>query len=308
MSGKAYQDPQLTNIALGYRPWGHINQIILPTLQVRKPSAKIGIYDDMNMRIVSTIKAPEGKTPVVTTNISTADAYLLEDHALKSMASDKDAENEDAPFNIRRDRTELVMDLLSTSREYGLANFMNTSGNFTNVNTLSGTSQWGDSADDPLGDIKTAQGEVADAHNIPDEEVSIVMSRPVWRKFTTLPEVKDVLGFKYNQTMQVTGQQVADALGFRQLIIANGRYNSAADGQTSVFANLWGKHCWAVNIPRRPKIKQYAFGYTPRRKAALAVDRYYDYDVRGWWIRCTDEYDQYIVSELGVSMIEDAVA
>ena len=308
MSGKNYNDPLLSNLAKGYRPFGHINEMILPSYPVKLPTAKIGVYGGENLRIVTTIKAAEGTTPVVTSNITQATAYTLEEHALKAMASDKEKENQEKPFDVRRDKMELVMDLLSVSREYGLANYMNDDANFTNSTTLSGTAQWGGSADDPIGDIATAVGTVADAVNVPDEKVSLVMSMPVWRIFRTLDEVKDLLGFKYNQTKVLQPQQIAEALGVKQLLLARGRYNSAEDGQTDVFANLWGNHCWAGYFADSPKIKDVPFGYTPRRKAALVVDRWRDEDIKGEWIRCTDEYDQYIIEEKALYMIDAAVA
>ena len=308
MAGKAYVDRMLTDVAIGYRPWGHINTVVLPEKGVKQQSGKIGVYGGENMRIVTILKAPEGGTPAVTANITQADAYNLEDHQLKSMASDKDAQNEEKPFDIRRDRTELVMDLLSVSREYGLSVFMNDDSNFTNSTTLSGTAQWSGSADDPLGDLMTAIGTAADAANVGDDMISIVMSNEVWRIFVNLSEVKDLLGFKYNQTRMVTPEQIAQALGFKQLLLARGRYNSAEDGQTDSFSNLWGKHCWAGYLAQGSKIKDKPFGYTCRRTAALAVDRWRDEDIRGWWIRCTDEYDQYILSETSMYMIKDAVA
>lgn len=305
---KKYVDPLLTKIAKGYRPWGHVNEIILPQLSVVKPTAQIGVYDGSNLRIVTTIKAPEGQTPTVTFTTDQTDSYTLEEHALKAMASDKLAENQDNPFNEQRDKTEFVMDLLSVAREYGLATYMNDDSKFTNTTQLSGTSQWSGTEDDPLGDIKTAIGTAADAVNQPDEEISLVMSSPVWRVFSVLEEVKDLLGFKYNQTAVIRPEQIANALGIRQLIIARGRYNSAEDGQTDVFANLWGKHCWAGYFPRSPKIKDVCFGYTCRRNAALQTSKWRDEDVEGWWIKCKDEYDQYIMEEKAVYMIEDAVA
>ena len=305
---KKYTDPLLTKIAKGHRPRGHVNEIILPQLGVVKPSAKIGVYDGSSMRLVTTIKAPEGQTPTVTFTTDQADAYTLEEHALKAMAADKIAENQENPFNEQRDKTEFVMDLLSVAREYGLSSYMNDDGNFTNTSTLSGTSQWSGDDDDPLGDVKTAIGTAADAMNQYDGDMSLIMSTPVWRQFVVLDEVKDLLGFKYSQTAYIRPEQIATALGIRQVIIARGRYNSAEDGQTDSFSNLWGKHCWAAYIPRQPKIKEICFGYTCRRSAALQVSKWRDEDIEGWWVKCKDEYDQYIMDETAVYMIKNAVA
>lgn len=308
---KPYVDHLITNSVKGYNPRGHINEIVLPELSVLKVSAKIASYDGSNMRIVSTIKSPEGETPVITINYETADAYLLKEHALKAFASDKDAENEESPFMLREKKARVVKNLLSISREYGLADYMNTVANFTNSTTLSGTSQWGGSADDPLANIATAVGTVADAINQPDGEISLIFSKPAWRKFIFLDEVKDLLGFKYSQTPVIQPSQIAAAFGIKQVILANGRYNTAVDGQTDAYDNLWGKHVWAGYLGTTPKgasTEDVCFGYTPRRKSAFIADRWYDNDRKGDWVRCTDEYDQFIMEEKAMYMLKDAVA
>lgn len=305
---KNYVDPILTNIATGYRPLGHVNEIILPPLGVQKASAKIAVYGAENLRLVTTIKSPEGGTPTVTMNPTTATAYQLEEHAVKALASDKEAENQDKPFDEQRDKAELVTDLLSVGREIALANFMSSTSNITNNTTLSGTSQFGGSADAPITVIDTAVQTVADAMGIIDSQVSLLLSLPVFRKLVRLDEVLDTLGFKYHQASQVTEQDLARAFGVKRVIVAAGIYNSAEDGQTDVIARIWGKHMWAVYIPESPKLKQQAFGYTPRRKAAMAIDKWYDNDRKGWWVRNTDEFDQYIVNAKGAYFIKDAVA
>ena len=309
MAGKNYVDPLLTQVARGYRPLGHVNEVILPVLNVNKDTGQIGVYDASNLRIVTAIKAPEGETPTVTSNVSQATAWTLVEHAIKALASDRNASNQDRPFDERRDKTEFVMDLLSTAREFGLGDYMNTSGNFTNKTQLSGTGQWGGSADDPLGDIDTAVQGVADALAIADDMVSLVIPKAVFRKLIRLTEVRvllganDSLGFK-----PVAPQALANALNVRQVIVPQAYYNSAEDGQTDVIASIWGKHVWAVHIPAQPKIKQEVFGYTIRKRNGIVVDRWRDDDRKGDWVRGTDHYDQYIVNKKAVYMIEDAIA
>lgn len=304
-----YVDPILTQVAKGYMPMGHINEMILPPLPVIKPTGKIGVYGADGMRIVSSVKAPEGETPTFAMDVSIADAYVLEYHAIKAMASDQEKANEDRPFNAERDKTQFVTELLSTSREYALATLMADTGTITQNTTLSGTAQWGGSADDPLGDIETAVNTVADAIGVAPELVTLVMNKDVWRKIVTLPEIRtalganDGIGFK-----RVTKEQLATALDVRQIVVGNAYYNSAVPGQTDTLAQIWGKHCWAVYVPTRPKIKEYCFGYTPRRKAGIAVDKWYDKDREGTWVRAKDEYDQYILSASAAYLIKDAVA
>jgi hypothetical protein len=309
MAGKNYVDPLLTQYARGYRPLMHVNEQILPPLKVNKDTGKVGVYSAGNLRIVSTIKAPEGETPTITSNVSIADAWALENHSLKAMASDEQAENQDRPFDERRDKTELLMDLLSTSREFGLGDFMNTSGNFTNTNTLSGTGQWGGTADDPLGNIDEAVNDVSSALGVADSMVSLVIPKDVFRLLTKLPEIRTQIGANDgNGFKPVLPAQLAVALNVRQVIVPQAYYNSADQGQADVLASIWGKHTWAVYIPAKPKLKEEVFGFTVRKRAGIEVNRWRDEDIEGWWVKAKDKYDQYIVNEKAVSMIVDAIA
>jgi hypothetical protein len=126
-----------------------------------------------------------------------------------------------------------------------------------------------------------------------------------------LPEIQTTLGFANKPTglppQVVTKEQLAQALGVKQVIVAAGRYNSAAEGQTDVFANIWGKHAWAI-YAGDPMLKQYSFGYTCKRKSGPITDRWYDNDRKGFWCRSQDEWDQYILEEKCCYLIEDAIA
>lgn len=304
---KLFIDQLLTNLAKGWRPTGHINEVILPTVPVMKQTGKIAVYGADSLRLVTSIKSPEGETPVVTMRPSLSDAWVLENHALKAFASDEEAENSDSPIDVQRDKTELVTDLLSVGREIALAQYMASTANLTQNTTLSGTAQFGGAADDPIGVIDTAVQTVADSMGIDDSEVSLIVPLAVRRKLVRLPEILDTLGFKYHQANTMTNEQLAGAFGIKQVLTPGGIYNSAADGQADVIARIWGKHLWAVYIGQ-PKIKTQCFGFTMRRKAGPAIDKWFDNDRKGWWIRNTDEFDQYILNALGAYYVKDAVA
>ena len=304
-----YVDPLLTKIAKGYTALGHINRKIMKPLSVKKSTGKIGVFSADAMRIVSAVKAPEGETPTFSTSVSITDAYSLVEHALKGLASDYDKDNQDKPFDVERDTAEVATGLLDTTREYGLASTMADVAVITQNTTLSGTAQWGGSADDPLGDIETAVNTVADAIGVAVNLVSLVMNKDVFRRLIVLDEIRDTIGANYGLGFKrVTEEMLATALGVHEIIVGNAYYNSAEVGQTDVLAQIWGKHCWAVYIPVRPKIKELAFGYTMERKGKTFVDKWYDKDRKGTWVRSNAEWDQYLMSAAAAYLIKDAVA
>ena len=304
-------DQMLTQVAKGWRPSGHVNELIMPPLNVVKPTGKIAVYGGSNLRLHTTIKSTEGETPVVATRPTLSDAYVLEQHAVKAFASDLEAENNDAPIQEQRDKAELVADILSIGRERALASFMGTTSNFTNTVTLTGNDQWNNLShadSDPDEDIDTAVQTVADRVGCADEEVSLLMGLAVFRKLQRHTKLLDTIGLKYHTASALTREQLAAILNVKQVIVAAGIYNSADDGQSDVIARTWGKDCWAIYIPPAPKLKQLAFGYTIKRKSGIVVDKWYDNDRKGWWVRAEDEFDHYVLDEKCAYLIKDAVA
>ncbi len=309
MAGKNYIDPLLSNAAKGYTPVGHINELVMPVMMVKKDTGKIADFGADNMRLHNDIKAPEGKTPTISTNVSIGTGWVLENHSLKALAADEHKENQDKPFDVERDAARFVMDVQSIGREKALADFMNDDSNFTNTVTLSGTSQWGGSADDPLGDINTAIADVSDALGIPDEEVSLVVQMRAWRQLISLDEILLDLGFaRQGGTSAVRPAQLAAALNIKQIIIAKGHYNTAPVGAAASLSTIWVKHAWAVFIPSAPSLRQRPFGWTFKKSDGPVVDKWRDNDRKGVWVRATDKYDQFVCEELAVSMVKDAVA
>lgn len=299
-------DQLLTQVSRGWRPGAHMNEIILPPMSVQKQAGQIAVYGADNLRLVTSIKSDEGKTPTVTMTPTKADAYVLERHALKALASDAESENEDAPFNTQRDKAELTTDLLSVGREIALATFMSDTANITQTVTLSGNDQWDVVHDDsdPIDDINLAVRTVADAMGCADEEVTLILPSSVRRVLVQHATILDL--FKYTQTQMVTLAQLAQLFGVKQVLSPSGIYNSAADGQADVIARIWGGNAWAVKIADA-KLKTQGFGFTPRRKAALQTDKWYDNDRSGWWVRTQDEFDQYIMNASAAYLIKNAI-
>jgi hypothetical protein len=270
---RRYMDQLLTTVSRGWRPKNHVNEIILPKLSVQKAAGQIGVYGADNLRLVTSIKSDEGETPTVTMTPTKQDAYVLETHALKALASDKEKENEEKPFDTERDKAELTSDLLSVGREIALATFMSSTSSISQNVTLAGNDQWSAVHADslPLVDLSTGINTVCDSMGCESEELTVVLSSQVWRVLRRHATVLAL--FQYVQGQMITVQQLANILGVKDVVIANGIYNSAADGQTDVIASIWGKNAWVVKIADA-KFKTQGFGFTPYRKSSMVTDKW----------------------------------
>lgn len=305
LSGKNYVDQLLTQVSIGYRPQGLISDKILPIMTVKKASGTIGSYDSGNMRIVTTLKAPMGGTPKVSINVSTAAAYQLEKHALAAPVSMDDIDNAEDPFDPLKDAAEYTTDLIMQASERGLSSFMNTSGNFTNKTTP--TNKWSASSDDPVGDVRSAVRNAAKLAQKSQDQISVIIGKEAWDKFIDCSEVLDY-GFRYTRSSIIQPVDIAKMFGIKEVIVGESQYISTDEGQTDTWAYHWGKHCWAVYLPNGPETKQRCFGWTCQRKGGIYVDRWYDNDLDGWFVRSNREFDHYIQNEAICYMLYDVIS
>lgn len=308
-SGKTYTDKLLTDVAKGFRPHGHVNEIVLPTKNVRNITGKIANYPADNLRLISAVKGDEAETAVARMREEIGNGWNILKYALKSFASDEQAANEEKPFDVRRDRTEFVMDVLSTFREKNLADFMQNDANFTNTVTLLATDRWDDGGN-IFEDINTAVETVSDAIAVPTNQLSVLVSQKVQRQIVKLTSILDALGFKYRNVMtpaDVRADQLAVAFQVKEWIVADGHYNAAAEGQADDIQAIWGNGFWVFHRNPERQMKSLPFGHTMRMmgEGGIVVDRWYDNDREGWWIRAKDKWDQYICNETSAYFIKD---
>jgi hypothetical protein len=313
MAGKNYIDPLLSTDSLGYKPYGMINETVLPSRTVKKDTGKLATYDADNIRLVTSMKGAESGTPVVQMKIAMQSAWSIDEYALKAFVSDKEVENEDQPFNARRDRSRFCMNLLSIQREIGLKEFMQDDGNFTNSLTLSGVNQWDAASPDVVGDINTAVQTVADAIGVPDTSLSVLVSRGLQRQLVKLSAITDIVtgvnGLRNMASVSmIKPNELASAFEVKEWLVGDGHYNTAKYGQTAALAPIWGNGFWVFNRQTGAEMLSQPFGFTMRKKGGPVVDRWRDIDRKGEWVRATDEWDQYIVNEKAAYFIKNPLA
>jgi hypothetical protein len=311
--GKQYIDPLLTKDALGYKPHGMVNEEVLPVRTVKKDTGKIANYGAQNIRLVTSMKSPEGETPVVRMNTQIDDGWKISAHALKALVTDVEMENQDLPFNARRDKSRMVQDLLGMQREVGLSLFMRNDSNFTNNLDLTGGDQWDTVNGDIVDDINTAIQTVSDAIGVPDTGLTVLVSRQVQRKLAKLADIEALVygttGMRSasggQKSKGVKAQDLMEAFEVAGWIVADGHYNTAKDGQAPVLAPIWGNGFWIFNRQTAPELLGQPFGFTMRKKASQVVDRWRDTDRMGDWVRAHDAWDQWIVNEEAAYFIKN---
>ena len=303
-------DAVLTNMSLKYRNEAMIWNQILPEIKVSKRSDIYTIYNKADSyRLVDDKIGPKSMPNEVDWGTSTGN-YSVKDHALGDWLPQEAIDNADVPIQPEIDTNDFLNMLLDIAQEKRASDLVFTSANYPSGNKvqLSGTGQWGSTADNPIQNVLTAiEGCFLRAN-------TIVMGADVWKVFRALPEVLDAV--KGSTRFQSTPGGLATVDEMKGLfevdnwLVGRGRQVATNPGQTNTYTRLWGKHCAALHVQANPGIKSITFGGT-FVESMRATTRDFDpkRGIKGaHYIKTAWNSDEKIIaSDLGY-MIEDAVA
>lgn len=261
---EAQIDKLLTAASNGYFPTSYIGDEILPAIKVKQTSGKLGNYGTDFLRIENSVVSGKGKYRKVVSHTRSTQAYVMEGHGLTDMITSEDYGNVDKPFEVENDTTIGLTHLLKIEREFSMASQLGNTAVLTQNTTLSGTAQWSDYANsDPMGDIVTALNAIVNGCG--HEANKCIMDRVTANTISRHPDILDKLGFKYNRKGALSDQELALALGVDKVLISSVRYESAAEGQASSLAAVWGKNIVFLYAPDSAMPRQKSLGYRVQR-------------------------------------------
>lgn len=256
-------DRQLTNLSLQYRNEEMIWREVMPVVPVGKRSdkyykyAKENAYRKENDRV-----GPKSQANELDWELST-DNYSVKDHALADWVPVEAQDNADVPIQMDVDTNEFLNMVLDVNQEERVKDIVFSAATYPAGNkvTLSGTSQWGQSADDPIGDLQTAIETCFMRAN------TLVFGLETWLVFRKLPEVLDAVKAVTRFSGASPGglasmSEVAALFEVQRVLVGRARYITSKEGQSPNFARLWGKHCAALHVRPGVSIKTLTFGMT----------------------------------------------
>ncbi len=254
-------DSALTNFSRKYSNEAFIWPQVMPVVKVNKRSDKFFRYvKEDYFRIPDDMVSPKAYPNEVGLKVDT-DNYSVKDHALEDWVSREEEENADSPLAPRTDAVEFLLEQLNLAQEKRVADIVFNAASYPTGNkvTLSGTSQWGGSADDPIGDILTGLDTAFMRPNV------IVFGAEAWTKFRQLPEVIDAVKAVSGASPQgglASAEEVAKLFDVEKVLIGRARYNASAEGQTASYSRIWGKHVALLYVKERPTVRSVTFGAT----------------------------------------------
>jgi hypothetical protein len=250
-------DTALTNVSIAYHNAQFVADAIFPPIPVTKQSNKYFIYSKDRFRIMNDARRPGARANEINWTLST-NTYYAEGHALAQAIPDELRANADQAIDVDVDTTETLTDLLFLQREILASNIVLNPANITQNVTLSGTSQWSDfSTSDPVDAVETQKAVIQQQIGVAPN--ALLVGYPVFLQLRNHPSIID--RFKYTQVGILQPDQLKSVFNVDFFYVASTIMNTAGEGETDNFQNVWGKNALLWYKPPAPGRRTISLGY-----------------------------------------------
>jgi len=257
-----HKDAVLTNLSVKYRNEAMIWPLVMPEVKVNKRSDLFYQYNKEDSFTLADDKiGPKSMPNEVDWGVTTAN-YSVKDHALSDWLPQETIDNSDNPLQPELDTNDFLNLLLDIAQEKRVVDIVFNAASYPAANKvqLSGTGQWGGTADSPIKNVLDAiEGCFTRAN-------TFAMGADVWKVFRALPEVLDAVKgssrYQGSPGGLATIEECRGLFEVERWLVGRARYNTAKPGQAASYSRLWGKHCAALYVDPNPGIRSVTFGAT----------------------------------------------
>lgn len=314
--GDVHVNSLLTGVSVAYynEQQGYIADKIFPIVYVPKQSDIVPKYtrgfffaDEGN----AMLRAPG--TIAVRTGFEVSTTFFkAQNWAVGFPIPDELRSNQDNPFDMDRDGTVLVNELIQIRRERAwVTDFMTTGvwGTDTTVGT-----KWNDVTSDPLSDIRAAKRSIKNL--IGREANTLVMGRIVWDRLQDHPDILDRIkgGATPGSPAMINRSLVAGLLELDNIYVGDAVYRSSAEGQAVTLAPIMDDDALLLYVPPRASILTPSAGYTFVWESMVAgrgspqyVTKYREGAERQDVIECHTWFDHFLIENLAGIFFPDVV-
>ncbi|HUW49220.1 MAG TPA: hypothetical protein VMW36_10800 [Patescibacteria group bacterium] len=232
--GNVRDDKFLTGLAVKYTNNEFVGGQWLPEYGVQKESDKYRIFRKDGFYKGAPKKADGAITEEATLSYDEG-TYSTYERAIKDIVTDRAMQNADAPVRPKIDATQFLTEKVLLSQEIDVwALLLGTSGLEQSgyYEDLTSTTAWISGTEpDILNDLSDAIVTISKA--IGKRPNKIGFTTEVSEAIVQDPVIREIL--KYHTTNMITGNALPSTLRNMQVVIADGLWNSADEGQTAVY-------------------------------------------------------------------------
>lgn len=245
--GAVHIDVPLSNLAIQAfnGAEGFVANKIMPVITVGKQSDKYYTIDkDIWLRTVNDLRAPGTAPNQIEFKVS-SDSFYCENRALRDILTAEDRANQDDALMLAERKAENIIQSILRGFERRVALKCTSISNVGSGVALTGTAKWSNYvASNPLADVSSGRSFIRSVTGItPNTAVLDYDTAEILRRH---PAILDV--YKYTQGGIATLENLKGVLEVENLYIAKGIYNSAKEGATASFANVWGNMCLLLYV------------------------------------------------------------
>jgi len=268
--GDVHVNALLTQLSIAHynEPNAYVADKVFPVVYVPKKS---DIYPKYNRGFFfadegnALLRAPGTKAARTGFTVDVSNTYNCQNWAVGFPIPDELRANQDMPFDMDRDGTLLITELITIRRERAFASdFMTTSiwtGSSTGSDITVGT-KWNDVTSDPISDVKAESRAIH--NNIGRRPNTLLMGRIVWDRLMDHPDILARItgGATVGNAAIATRQLVAAILDVEQILVGEAVYRSSAEGATVTLAAIMDDDALLLYLPNTPSLLTPSAGYT----------------------------------------------
>ncbi len=300
-------DPILTAVARGYRsPKAAIADILFPIVGVGARGGRILAFGADDFKLISTARAPGANTKRIQFGYS-SENYALVDHRLEgSVPVELMQEAEAVPgIDLASTAVRRVQNIMALEREHKAATLARDAAKYaaSNKTTLSGTSQWSNTASDPFTDINDAREAIRSQTG---EKPNVLTLGPkVLTSLRSHPKILDRLSTASDRP-PATIQQLQALFELEKVVEGEAVYHDGTQ-----FQDVWGKDAiLAFTTPASmQEMGSPNFGYTYQLEDYPVVEEgYLDRNTNTWYYPTADAVQPVFTGPSAGFLFKDAAA
>lgn len=301
-------DAALTNFAVGYsvnRP-GLIAEKVMPVLNVKKESDKYFTWnrgDAFRTTGRTSLRADGAESRTIGTSVTTS-TYQMEEYALKTRVTKRELENADSALNLRMSKTRLVVDQLLLDQETRVASLLQTSSNYADSNTGTPGTKWDQSSptieadlDDAKAAVRQQMGYEPNVLIIPDSVAKVI------KRNSSIREL-----IKYTQSDLLVNGDLPPTLFNMEVVIPMGIKNTATEGNTDNFDNIWTDSVVLAYRNPTPSTDSPTFGVIFRKANSMTVESWDERKKKAEFIEASMMQDEKITSNVSGYLLTNVLA
>lgn len=222
-----FMDKQIAEMLTAYRPAGFVGDFIFPVVPVRRLYGYLPMVPNGEFsKVEHAERVPGGEVTLIQYNVSTV-IHRLKNYALGMPIVLEDQKNADPEWKLDRAAAYFLADALEIGREQRIANVVNSA---TNVGTVFLPASAWNAVSDPVATVNAMLSHVGSTAGYRPN--NLIFGAGAWDSFAVNSTAVRVLGGG------ITPTKAAEFFRVDRVVVAEGRKNTAGDGQT-VAPQLW---------------------------------------------------------------------